>query len=641
MLIRTATAALLFGWSIATVSVLAQPATPAATVSPRAALERALPLLQSSAQTWTRERKCFSCHHQGLGVTALAVVRERGLPVDESMFNAEVAAIRSQLASSDASINLPANTNYIDDSLKLVALGAIGAPRGLATDLVIHRLLSGQHVSGHWIPYPFRPPIEGSLIANTAMSIRALRVFAPVASEKHIEASISRARDWLVKQKAVETQDLAMQLLGLRWSGGGSDRIDATSRQLIALQRADGGWGQIGGRGSDAYATGQALVALNQAAGMRPSDARYRNGVAFLARSQQPDGSWLVETRRTWRRGIPYADSGYPHGKHQFVSYAGAAWAAMALALAESHQESAVLMGRGAKSAHAVPPAAASNNDAEITATLTPLMRAALFGSAEDVRAALKEKPDVNATATPLRITALMCAAHDAAKLRLLIDAGADARASTTAGHTALLVAADYAGAVDSVRVLLQHGADPNVRTKGNLGVPLARAVLHGDRSVATLLLDAGALVNDRPEGSVALVAAANQGDRDMVSFLLDRGASIESTATASVAITNGEQRPTPLMLAADRGHLEIVRLLLARGANVNARDRQGMTPLMYAAGAIQTSVNAIPVIEALIAAKADVTASATNGDTAADLAERYGSQLVAAALNAARRPTP
>ena len=641
MMIRTAVATLLFELLIAAMSAHAQRAAPAAAVSSREAVERALPLLQASAQTWTRERKCFSCHHQGLGVTAIALARERGFRVDEAMLNSEVAAVRSQLASSDASVNLPANTNYIDDSLKLVALGAIGAPRGPATELVVHRLLSGQHVNGHWIPYPFRPPIEGSPIANTAMSIRALRLFAPAARDTHVAAAISRARDWLVRQQPVETQDLAMQLLGLRWSGGSTDRIDAISRQLVALQRADGGWGQIGDRASDGYATGQALVALNQAAAMPPSDAPYRNGIAFLARSQQPDGSWLVETRRTWRRGIPYADSGYPHGKHQFISYAGAAWATMALALAERHQESTVLMGYAAKSADPVSPAAASDQDAEITRTLTPLMQAVLFGGIENVRAVLKEKPDVNATATPLGITAVMCAVHDVAKLRLLIDAGANVRASTTAGHTALLVAADYAGAADSVRLLLQHGADPNVRTRSNLGTPLARAALHGDRSVATLLLDAGASVNDRPEGSVAVVAAANQGDRDIVSLLLDRGASIESSAMSSVAITNGEQRPTPLMLAADRGHLEVVRLLLARGANVNARDQQGMTALMYAAGAIRSSVNAIPVIEALIAAKADPNARATNGDTAADLAERYGNEPVVAALKGMRRPTP
>jgi uncharacterized protein len=203
------------------------------------------------------------------------------------------------------------------------------------------------------------------------------------------------------------------------------------------------------------------------------------------------------------------------------------------------------------------------------------------------------------------------------------------------------VVAADYAGAAESVRLLLQHGADPNVRTKGAMGTPLARATLHGDRMVVARLLDAGAAVNDRPEGSAALLAAAHHGDRDMITLLLDRGAAIESHPQVTVPVTNGEQLPTPLMVAADRGWNGLVTLLLSKGANVNARDRQGMTPLMYAAGSIQTRVSTAPVIETLIAAKADIDARAANGDTALDLAERYGNAPVIAALKAARQPAP
>jgi ankyrin repeat protein len=602
----------------------------------RQAVERALPLLQQSGQTWTRDRKCFSCHHQGLGVPAIAVARERGFRVDEQMLDAQAVAVRSQLASPDAAVNLAANTNYLDDSLMLAALGSLGGARSLATDLEVHRLLGGQHAEGHWIPYPFRPPIEGSTVANTAWTVRALRLFAAVPRDREAQQAIDRAREWIERQAPADTQDSAMQLLGLRWSGARPDRIAAAARQLVALQRADGGWGQIPSRPSDAYATGQALVALNQAADVPPQDPVYEKGVAFLARSQHADGSWLVETRRTWRRGIPYAESGFPHGKHQFISYAGAAWATMALSLADRHAQSAALMGRPGNASTAAPAPAGSENAAAIAAALTPLMRAALFGRVEDMRAVLKDKPDVNATALPLGITALMCAAFDAAKVRLLIDAGANVRATTTAGHTALLVAADYAGAVESVRLLLQHGADPAIRTRAFLNSPLARAALRGDRAVAALLLDAGAPVNDRPQGSVALLAAVNQGERELVRFLLERGANIESHPTVTVPITNGEQLPTPLMVAVDRGWADIVTLLLSRGANVNARDRAGMTALMYAAGAIPTGASPAQVIDALIAANADTDARATNGDTALDIAQRYGHAPVIAALKAA-----
>jgi cytochrome c553 len=49
------------------VLVCAQVSAHAAPSAAHRAVEKALPLLQDSAITWTRVAKCFSCHHQGLG----------------------------------------------------------------------------------------------------------------------------------------------------------------------------------------------------------------------------------------------------------------------------------------------------------------------------------------------------------------------------------------------------------------------------------------------------------------------------------------------------------------------------------------------------------------------------------------------
>ena len=46
------------------------------TARARQAVERVLPLLQSSARIWFQNRKCASCHHQGLGMAAIALARE-------------------------------------------------------------------------------------------------------------------------------------------------------------------------------------------------------------------------------------------------------------------------------------------------------------------------------------------------------------------------------------------------------------------------------------------------------------------------------------------------------------------------------------------------------------------------------------
>jgi hypothetical protein len=122
-----------------------------------------------------------------------------------------------------------------------------------------------------------------------------------------------------------------MQLLGLAWAKAPADDILKAMKALLAEQRPDGGWGQLPSLETDAYATGQALVALHTA-GHAVASAEYRRGIAFLMRTQFPDGSWLVRTRTFPVQ--PLRDSGFPHGKNQWISAAGTSWAAMALALA-------------------------------------------------------------------------------------------------------------------------------------------------------------------------------------------------------------------------------------------------------------------------------------------------------------------
>jgi len=119
------------------------------------------------------------------------------------------------------------------------------------------------------------------------------------------------------------------QVLGLSWGSGSRERIRKTAALLMTLQRADGGWGQIPQLASDAYATGQALVALRESGVVPKDNANYKRGLRFLVDSQLEDGSWLVRTRAPSFQ--PYFDSEFPHGFDQFISAAASNWAVMAL----------------------------------------------------------------------------------------------------------------------------------------------------------------------------------------------------------------------------------------------------------------------------------------------------------------------
>ena len=94
-------------------------------------------------------------------------------------------------------------------------------------------------------------------------------------------------------------------------------------------KKSDGGWAQLDYRASDAYATGQVLVALHEA-GVSARSPAYQRGVRYLLDTQLADGSWLVPSR-TLPTQI-YFESGFPHEVHQFISAAGTQWATQALA---------------------------------------------------------------------------------------------------------------------------------------------------------------------------------------------------------------------------------------------------------------------------------------------------------------------
>ena len=65
----------------------------------------------------------------------------------------------------------------------------------------------------------------------------------------------------------------------------------------------------------------------------------------------------------------------------------------------------------------------------------------------------------------------------------------------------------------------------------------------------------------------------------------------------------------TPLSYAAFHGQTEIVELLIAKGADVNAKNKYGVTPLHFAAGYGRKET-----VELLIAKGADVNAKVVSG---------------------------
>ena len=129
-----------------------------------------------------------------------------------------------------------------------------------------------------------------------------------------------------------DNEDRAFRLLGLKWVGASADEISKATDELVAAQRKDGGWAQLPGMTSDAYATGSTLFALNQGGEFPTDSPTYQSGVKFLLRNQDDEGAWFVN-----KRAIPannYFDAEYPYGQSQYISFIAGCWSTMALILA-------------------------------------------------------------------------------------------------------------------------------------------------------------------------------------------------------------------------------------------------------------------------------------------------------------------
>ena len=213
----------------------------------------------------------------------------------------------------------------------------------------------------------------------------------------------------------------------------------------------------------------------------------------------------------------------------------------------------------------------------------------------------------------------------DADRVGMLLDQGADPRAASPDGTTALHWAARAAEAA-AVEILLAAGANPAAANRYGV-TPLALAAENGDAASVAALLAAGVDANAAsPDGETALLLAARTGRVEVLDLLLAAGAEVDAAEQ-----WRGQ---SALMWAAAEGNVGALRRLLAAGADIEARSAGGLTPLLFAVreGRIDTA-------QALLAAGADVNAGidSTTASTGAytPSSSGYTSPLALAIVNA------
>jgi hypothetical protein len=170
-------------------------------------------------------------------------------------------------------------------------------------------LLQWQEPDGSWEAQGQLPGLKwaGATEMHEATTMWSLlAISAGNSKNKAIVRSRERALESLKKVTPESTlQTLALHLV-IAHQFGEPARTNALLKELVGRQNADGGWGWIKqGKGSDAFATGQALYALGllDHDGKDPAVSR---AWEFLLRTQEQDGSWQVpqEAINTRRRGL-------------------------------------------------------------------------------------------------------------------------------------------------------------------------------------------------------------------------------------------------------------------------------------------------------------------------------------------------
>jgi hypothetical protein len=313
----------LFAWSLL---VLGLPWTAVAgepTSIPRATtkqvhqtVDRAIGYLQTESAAWLKTRKCAACHHVPMPLWALSEAERQGYTIDkkfvvdttESLLGSKDKLMASRIFPNPADAPDPRPQGRgLNMGLPFLAVTAQSLPslkegQKQSLKLIAEEIVKKQQADGSWEFFATlrRPPINESQITDTAWIIMALEGDAGPDAPKAQRTALAKAIAWLDAAKPSDLhQDKVLKvLLGVRFAKS-RKTMQSTIDELLALQRADGGWSQtVPELKSDAFATGQTLYVLSLV-GYTAERPEIRRGIDFLVASQKPDGSWPMISRST------------------------------------------------------------------------------------------------------------------------------------------------------------------------------------------------------------------------------------------------------------------------------------------------------------------------------------------------------
>jgi len=144
--------------------------------------------------------------------------------------------------------------------------------------------------------------------------------------------------------------------------------------------------------------------------------------------------------------------------------------------------------------------------------------------------------------------------------VEFLVGAGAKVNVPSKSGNTALIMALKFDHSYDTIKLLLEKGADANEAPKSQYKPIVTAAIRYDNKKLLLLLLKYGAKLDERFRGSdsTLLQLSVINRHKENVAYLLENGLAINA---------KNSDGKTALNLAMEASFSDIIALLKAKGA--------------------------------------------------------------------------
>jgi squalene-hopene/tetraprenyl-beta-curcumene cyclase len=312
------------------------PNRPEEPLAEKLSLVKAAEFLDAESLAWTNQRKCGSCHTNYpylLARPALKEVSQAALKEVRAFFEDRAANWDTKKPRWDTEVVATASALAFNDAQTTAKLHPL-------TRQALDRMWTLQRTDGSWNWLKCNwPPLE----ADDYYGVLVAALGTGVAPDKYAETLTARAGLEKIRAylKANPAPHLHHQTV-LLWVSCylpdlmAADQRDATIKQLLALQRPDGGWslpalgdwkrhsGEPNDKAnapSDGYATGLVVYVLRQT-GLAKDHAAIQRGAGWLRTHQRQSGRWFTRSLNDDR--------------DHYITHAGTAYAVLALCACET-----------------------------------------------------------------------------------------------------------------------------------------------------------------------------------------------------------------------------------------------------------------------------------------------------------------